>query len=195
MTKKVQAWQANLFSKDSLSLKCIAREGSQVSIFKNTLGKHIRNDKAVVDSIWGQEMKSPSTGVVLLFHFSFAQVYADYESNPQLRQAIEFACRQFYVLHRKPFILQLFASVAPLLEFPVSKSHSLVSAWGSLCMQPAPHQRSQRENSWSSSTVLTEHVLTALGAAQKHFLNVFLHASVQQLIEQDAEIMGHWYPG
>nr|XP_020864423.1 protein unc-80 homolog isoform X7 [Phascolarctos cinereus] len=46
------------------------------------------------------------------------QVYADYESNPQLRQAIEFACHQFYILHRKPFVLQLFASVAPLLEFP-----------------------------------------------------------------------------
>ncbi|KAL7991468.1 hypothetical protein Chor_015724 [Crotalus horridus] len=46
------------------------------------------------------------------------QVYADYESNPQLRQAIEFACRQFYILHRKPFVLQLFASVAPLLKFP-----------------------------------------------------------------------------
>lgn len=49
------------------------------------------------------------------------QVYSDYESNPQLRQAIEFACHQFYILHRKPFVLQLFASVAPLLEFPVSK--------------------------------------------------------------------------
>ncbi|XP_004376433.1 protein unc-80 homolog [Trichechus manatus latirostris] len=46
------------------------------------------------------------------------QVYSDYESNPQLRQAIEFACHQFYILHRKPFVLQLFASVAPLLEFP-----------------------------------------------------------------------------
>lgn len=92
------------------------------------LGKHTRNDKAVVDSVWGQEMKNPSTGVVIPWPFSFAQVYADYESNPQLRQAIEFACRQFYVLHRKPFILQLFASVAPLLEFPVSKSGSLVSA-------------------------------------------------------------------
>lgn len=51
----------------------------------------------------------------------FPQVYSDYESNPQLRQAIEFACHQFYILHRKPFVLQLFASVAPLLEFPVSK--------------------------------------------------------------------------
>lgn len=47
-------------------------------------------------------------------------MYADYESNPLLRQGIEFCCRQFYVLHRKPFILQLFASVAPLLEFTVS---------------------------------------------------------------------------
>lgn len=52
----------------------------------------------------------------------FPQVYSDYESNPQLRQAIEFACHQFYILHRKPFVLQLFASVAPLLEFPVSGS-------------------------------------------------------------------------
>lgn len=50
------------------------------------------------------------------------QVYADYESNPLLRQGIEFCCRQFYILHRKPFILQLFASVAPLLEFTVSPS-------------------------------------------------------------------------
>ncbi|XP_060684031.1 protein unc-80 homolog [Hemiscyllium ocellatum] len=48
---------------------------------------------------------------------SMLQVYADYESNPLLRQAIEFSCRQFYILHRKPFILQLFASAAPLLEF------------------------------------------------------------------------------
>lgn len=138
MTKKVQARQTNLFSKDGLSPKYIAREGGQVSIFKNVLGKHTRNDKAVVDSVWGQEMKSPSTGVVLPCPFSFAQVYADYESNPQLRQAIEFACRQFYILHRKPFILQLFASVAPLLEFPVSKSGSLVSAWASLCTQLPP---------------------------------------------------------
>lgn len=47
------------------------------------------------------------------------QVYADYESDPLLRQGIEFCCRQFYILHRKPFVLQLFASVAPLLEFTV----------------------------------------------------------------------------
>lgn len=51
--------------------------------------------------------------------FSLLKTYADYESNPLLRRGIEFCCRQFYILHRKPFILQLFASVAPLLEFTV----------------------------------------------------------------------------
>lgn len=50
---------------------------------------------------------------------SLLKAYADYESNPLLRRGIEFCCRQFYILHRKPFILQLFASVAPLLEFTV----------------------------------------------------------------------------
>ncbi|XP_078453386.1 protein unc-80 homolog [Lampetra planeri] len=44
------------------------------------------------------------------------QVFTSYKSNPLLREMIEFACRQFYILHRKPFLLQLFASVAPLLE-------------------------------------------------------------------------------
>ncbi|XP_061463850.1 protein unc-80 homolog [Rhineura floridana] len=62
------------------------------------------------------------------------QVYADYESNPQLRQAIEFACRQFYILHRKPFVLQLFASVAPLLEFPDATSSGPTKGVSSQCL-------------------------------------------------------------
>ncbi|OXB64717.1 hypothetical protein ASZ78_014988 [Callipepla squamata] len=65
---------------------------------------------------------------------SMLQVYADYESNPQLRQAIEFACRQFYVLHRKPFILQLFASVAPLLEFPDATNNGTSKGVSAQCL-------------------------------------------------------------
>ena len=72
----------------------------------------------------------------------FPQVYSDYESNPQLRQAIEFACHQFYILHRKPFVLQLFASVAPLLEFPVSK----------LCANKGPTQ-------WEKPTLFIQNSL------------------------------------
>lgn len=62
------------------------------------------------------------------------QVYADYESNPQLRQAVEFSCRQFYILHRKPFVLQLFASVAPLLEFPDAASNGSSKGVSAQCL-------------------------------------------------------------
>uniref|UniRef100_A0AAY5KIG3 Unc-80 homolog (C. elegans) n=1 Tax=Esox lucius TaxID=8010 RepID=A0AAY5KIG3_ESOLU len=62
------------------------------------------------------------------------QAYADYESNPLLRQGIEFCCRQFYILHRKPFILQLFASVAPLLEFTTSTSTGLSKGVSAQCL-------------------------------------------------------------
>uniref|UniRef100_A0A3B4DM80 Unc-80 homolog (C. elegans) n=1 Tax=Pygocentrus nattereri TaxID=42514 RepID=A0A3B4DM80_PYGNA len=62
------------------------------------------------------------------------QTYADYESNPLLRQGIEFCCRQFYILHRKPFILQLFASVAPLLEFTTCTSTGLSKGVSAQCL-------------------------------------------------------------
>ncbi|KAA8579733.1 hypothetical protein FQN60_006826 [Etheostoma spectabile] len=62
------------------------------------------------------------------------QVYADYESDPLLRQGIEFCCRQFYILHRKPFTLQLFASVAPLLEFTTSTSTGLSKGVSAQCL-------------------------------------------------------------
>ncbi|XP_049335810.1 protein unc-80 homolog isoform X7 [Astyanax mexicanus] len=62
------------------------------------------------------------------------QTYADYESNPLLRRGIEFCCRQFYILHRKPFILQLFASVAPLLEFTTCTSTGLSKGVSAQCL-------------------------------------------------------------
>uniref|UniRef100_A0AAZ3PZM6 Unc-80 homolog (C. elegans) n=1 Tax=Oncorhynchus tshawytscha TaxID=74940 RepID=A0AAZ3PZM6_ONCTS len=62
------------------------------------------------------------------------QSYADYESNPLLRQGIEFCVRQFYILHRKPFILQLFASVAPLLEFTTCTSTGLSKGVSAQCL-------------------------------------------------------------
>ncbi|KAF3857416.1 hypothetical protein F7725_009275 [Dissostichus mawsoni] len=62
------------------------------------------------------------------------QVYADYESDPLLRQGIEFCCQQFYILHRKPFIMQLFASVAPLLEFTTSTSTGLSKGVSAQCL-------------------------------------------------------------
>ncbi|XP_059153938.1 protein unc-80 homolog isoform X2 [Physella acuta] len=44
------------------------------------------------------------------------RVYSNNQPNPVLKQAIHFVCKQFYILHRKPFILQLFGSVAAILD-------------------------------------------------------------------------------
>ena len=47
---------------------------------------------------------------------SMLKVYSNHQSNPVLCQAIEFACCQFYTLHQKPFMLQMFGSIAPILN-------------------------------------------------------------------------------
>ncbi|GFR73733.1 Unc-80-like protein [Elysia marginata] len=44
------------------------------------------------------------------------RVYSNNQPNPVLQNAIQFVCKQFYILHRKPFILQMFGSVAPILD-------------------------------------------------------------------------------
>ncbi|GFO03526.1 unc-80-like protein, partial [Plakobranchus ocellatus] len=44
------------------------------------------------------------------------RVYSNNQPNPVLRNAVQFLCKQFYILHRKPFILQMFGSVAPILD-------------------------------------------------------------------------------
>ncbi|PFX29002.1 protein unc-80 homolog isoform X2 [Stylophora pistillata] len=46
---------------------------------------------------------------------SLLQVYSHHQSNKVVTTAIEFAMKQFYILHQKPCLLQLFASVAPIL--------------------------------------------------------------------------------
>ncbi|KAL7675902.1 hypothetical protein ACOME3_002163 [Neoechinorhynchus agilis] len=43
-------------------------------------------------------------------------IYASTQSNKSLCQAVEFTCKQFYILHRIPFILQLFGSLSSLLD-------------------------------------------------------------------------------
>ncbi|XP_021380201.1 protein unc-80 homolog isoform X3 [Mizuhopecten yessoensis] len=44
------------------------------------------------------------------------KIYSNNQPNPVLCQAVEYVCKQFYILHRKPFILQMFGSVTPLLD-------------------------------------------------------------------------------
>ncbi|CAE1324419.1 UNC80 [Acanthosepion pharaonis] len=48
------------------------------------------------------------------------RVYSNNQPNTVLCKSIEFTCRQFYILHRKPFILQMFGSTAPILDMDSS---------------------------------------------------------------------------
>jgi hypothetical protein len=44
------------------------------------------------------------------------RVYSNIQSNPMLKKAIEYSCRQFLILHRIPFLLQMLGSISQLLD-------------------------------------------------------------------------------
>ncbi|KAL4233067.1 Protein unc-80 [Mactra antiquata] len=50
------------------------------------------------------------------------RTYSNHQPNPLICKAIQFVCRQFYILHRKPFMLQLFGSLAPILDFQSART-------------------------------------------------------------------------
>ena len=47
---------------------------------------------------------------------SMLRIYSNNQTNDLIVRTVEFACKQLYVLHRKPFLLQMFGSIAPLLD-------------------------------------------------------------------------------
>lgn len=44
------------------------------------------------------------------------RIYSNNQTNELITKTIEFVCKQLYVLHRKPFLLQMFGSIAPILD-------------------------------------------------------------------------------
>ena len=38
------------------------------------------------------------------------RVYSHYQANSVVRGAVEFTCKQFFILHRNPFVLQVRAA-------------------------------------------------------------------------------------
>ncbi|RWS30612.1 protein unc-80-like protein [Leptotrombidium deliense] len=57
-----------------------------------------------------------STNGFLLIMPTMLRIYSNHQTNGLVCRTIQFVCKQFYVMHRKPFILQLFGSVAPILD-------------------------------------------------------------------------------
>lgn len=49
-----------------------------------------------------------STNGYLLIMPTLLRIYSNHQTNGLLCRTIEFVCKQFYILHRKPFILQVF---------------------------------------------------------------------------------------
>nr|XP_027221615.1 protein unc-80 homolog [Penaeus vannamei] len=57
-----------------------------------------------------------STSGYLLIMPTILRVYSNYQSNKMAVTVVEFIVKQLYILHRKPFILQMLGSVAPILD-------------------------------------------------------------------------------
>ncbi|EEC09386.1 hypothetical protein IscW_ISCW007182, partial [Ixodes scapularis] len=62
-----------------------------------------------------------SNGYLLIMP-TILQIYSNHQTNGLLCRTVEFICKQFYIMHRKPFILQMFGSVAPLLDLDVNSN-------------------------------------------------------------------------
>lgn len=60
-----------------------------------------------------------ATNGYLLIVKTMVQIYNNHQTNSLLCRTIEFVFKQFYILHRKPFVLQMFGAVSPLLEIEI----------------------------------------------------------------------------
>jgi hypothetical protein len=47
---------------------------------------------------------------------SMLRIYSNNQTNDMITRTVEFVCKQLYILHRKPFLLQMFGSIAQLLD-------------------------------------------------------------------------------
>ncbi|KPM02332.1 hypothetical protein QR98_0007430 [Sarcoptes scabiei] len=64
-----------------------------------------------------------ATNGYLLIVQTIVQIYGTHQTNALLCRTIEFVFKQFYILHSKPFVLQMFGAVAPLLETESINKH------------------------------------------------------------------------
>lgn len=47
---------------------------------------------------------------------SLLRIYSNNQTNELITRTVELVCKQLYILHRKPFLLQMFGSIAPILD-------------------------------------------------------------------------------
>lgn len=64
-----------------------------------------------------------STNGYLLIMPSLLQLYATHQTNKLVTTTVEYAVKQFYLMNRKPFILQMFGSVSTILDTDETSTH------------------------------------------------------------------------
>ena len=57
-----------------------------------------------------------STNGYFLIIPTLMQLYSTHQTNKLVTTTVEYAVKQFYMMHRKPFILQMFGSVSAILD-------------------------------------------------------------------------------
>ncbi|XP_063389820.1 protein unc-80 homolog [Cydia fagiglandana] len=75
-----------------------------------------------------------STNGYLLIMPTLLQIYSNYQTNKLVTTTIEYAVKQFYLLNRKPFILQMFGSVSAILDTDEESAYGDASKVQSSCL-------------------------------------------------------------
>ena len=64
-----------------------------------------------------------STNGYLLIMPTLLQLYSTHQTNKLVTTTVEYAVKQFYLMNRKPFILQMFGSVSTILDTDETSIH------------------------------------------------------------------------
>ncbi|KAG6441335.1 hypothetical protein O3G_MSEX001738 [Manduca sexta] len=75
-----------------------------------------------------------STNGYLLIMPTLLQIYSNFQTNKLVTTTIEYAVKQFYLLNRKPFILQMFGSVSAILDTDEEATYGDASKVQSSCL-------------------------------------------------------------
>ncbi|XP_064072419.1 protein unc-80 homolog isoform X1 [Vanessa tameamea] len=75
-----------------------------------------------------------STNGYLLIMPTLLQIYSNFQTNKLVTTTIEYAVKQFYLLNRKPFILQMFGSVSAILDTDEEAAYGDASKVQSSCL-------------------------------------------------------------
>ncbi|XP_046741999.1 protein unc-80 homolog isoform X7 [Diprion similis] len=75
-----------------------------------------------------------STNGYLLIMPTLLQLYSNHQTNKLVKTTVEYAVKQFYLMNRKPFILQMFGSVSAILDTDEMSVHGEAHKVASNCL-------------------------------------------------------------